>query len=251
MNTECNTDGIGHYPFVAESFHLDFSGHLLLSVLGNHLLNCSNRHSSDRGFGISLLNEHKYTWVLSRLSIDLSEMPCQNEPFIIDTWVDSIYRLFTDRNYVIRSPQDKVLGYAKSVWAIIDLESRKPIDLLSIDGGRIVEHICKKECPINKPQRIRLSDKKEVVSEFTAAYTDIDMNGHFNSIKYIEHVMNTFSLDFYREKRLKHFEIAYVSECYFGDTIVISREQIDATTYFIEIAKKGEKVLCRCSLLFE
>ena len=68
---------IGTYQFVAEPFHVDFNGRLTMGVLGNHLLNCAGFHASDRGFGIATLNEDNYTWVLSRLAIELDEMPYQ------------------------------------------------------------------------------------------------------------------------------------------------------------------------------
>ena len=53
---------IGTYKFVAEPFHVDFTGRLTMGVLGNHLLNCAGFHASDRGFGIATLNEDNYTW---------------------------------------------------------------------------------------------------------------------------------------------------------------------------------------------
>ena len=70
---------IGTYQFVAEPFHVDFNGRLTMGVLGNHLLNCAGFHASDRGFGIATLNEDNYTWVLSRLAVELDEMPYQYE----------------------------------------------------------------------------------------------------------------------------------------------------------------------------
>ena len=59
---------IGTYKFVAEPFHVDFTGRLTLGVLGNHLLNCAGFHATERGFGMATLNEDNYTWVLSRLA---------------------------------------------------------------------------------------------------------------------------------------------------------------------------------------
>lgn len=84
---------IGTYQFVAEPFHVDFNGRLTMGVLGNHLLNCAGFHASDRGFGIATLNEDNYTWVLSRLAIELDEMPYQYEKFSVQTWVENVYRL--------------------------------------------------------------------------------------------------------------------------------------------------------------
>ena len=80
---------VGTYKFVAEPFHCDFTGKLTMSVLGNHLLNCAGFHAADRGFGIATLNENHYTWVLSRLAIELEEMPCEYESFSIQTWYAS------------------------------------------------------------------------------------------------------------------------------------------------------------------
>ena len=71
---------------------------LTMGVLGNHLLNCAGFHAADRGFGIATLNENHYTWVLSRLAIELEDMPRAYESFSIQTWVENVYRLFTDRN---------------------------------------------------------------------------------------------------------------------------------------------------------
>ena len=131
---------VGTYKFVAEPFHCDFTGKLTMSVLGNHLLNCAGFHAADRGFGIATLNENHYTWVLSRLAIELEEMPCEYESFSIQTWVENVYRLFTDRNFAILDHEGNAVGYARSVWAMISMETRKPADLLTLHGGTSSGH---------------------------------------------------------------------------------------------------------------
>ena len=83
---------IGRYEFVAEPFHVDFTGRLTMGVLGNHLLNCAGFHAADRGFGIAVLNENHYTWVLSRLAVEMTEMPKAYEKFSIECGRQS-YRL--------------------------------------------------------------------------------------------------------------------------------------------------------------
>ena len=151
-----NSSKIGKYQFVAEPFHVDFTGRLTMGVLGNHLLNCAGFHASDRGFGIATLNEDNYTWVLSRLAIELDEMPYQYEDFTIWTWVENVYRLFTDRNFALLDKDGKKIGYARSVWAMINLNTRKPADLLALHGGSIVDYVCDEPCPIEKPSRINV-----------------------------------------------------------------------------------------------
>ena len=198
-----------------------------MSVLGNHLLNCAGFHAADRGFGIATLNENHYTWVLSRLAVELENMPCQYEGFSIQTWVENVYRLFTDRNFAILDKEGKAVGYARSVWAMISMETRKPADLLTLHGGSITDYVCDKECPISKPGRIKVTEKTPV-SEYQTKYSDIDINGHVNSIKYIEHILDLFPIEFFKEKRIKRFEMAYVAESYYGDILSFYREEVEA-----------------------
>ncbi len=153
MNEE---NRIGTYQFVAEPFHVDFNGRLTMGVLGNHLLNCAGFHANDRGFGIATLNEDNYTWVLSRLAIELDEMPYQYENFSVQTWVENVYRLFTDRNFAIIDKDGKKIGYARSVWAMINLNTRKPADLLTLHGGSIVTEtvVIRDEFPLEKAREV-------------------------------------------------------------------------------------------------
>ena len=209
---------VGTYKFVAEPFHCDFTGKLTMSVLGNHLLNCAGFHAADRGFGIATLNENHYTWVLSRLAIELEEMPREYESFSIQTWVENVYRLFTDRNFAILDHEGNAVGYARSVWAMISMETRKPADLLTLHGGSITDYVCDKDCPISKPGRIKVTEKTPLV-EYRTKYSDIDINGHVNSIKYIENILDLFPIEVFKEKRVKRFEMAYVAESYYNEVM--------------------------------
>ena len=240
---------VGTYRFVAEPFHCDFSGKLTMSVLGNHLLNCAGFHAADRGFGIATLNENHYTWVLSRLAVELENMPCQYEGFSIQTWVENVYRLFTDRNFAILDKEGKTVGYARSVWAMISMETRKPADLLTLHGGSIIDYVCDKKCPISKPGRIKVTEKAPV-SEYQTRYSDIDINGHLNSIKYIEHILDLFPIEFFKEKRIKRFEMAYVAESYYGDILSFYREEVEEKEYDIEVKKNGTDVVVRSKVIF-
>lgn len=240
---------VGTYRFVAEPFHVDFMERLTMGVLGNHLLNCAGFHAADRGFGIATLNENHYTWVLSRLAIELEDMPRAYESFSIQTWVENVYRLFTDRNFAILDKDGKAIGYARSIWAMISMETRKPADLLTLHGGSIVDYVCVKDCPIDKPGRIKVSHP-ELVGECQVKYSDIDLNGHVNSIKYIEHILDLFPMEMFREKRIRRFEMAYVAESYYGDTLSFYWEQTGENEYDVEVKKNGSEVVVRSKVIF-
>lgn len=241
METRSKTS---EYRFVAEPFHVDFTGHLTLGTLGNHLLNCAGFHATERGFGIASLNRDNYTWVLSRLAIELDELPLQYEAFSISTWVENVYRLFTDRNFAILDKQGNPIGYARSVWAMINLNTRKPADLLALHGGALAAYMCDAPCPIDKPSRIRLKNPR-YVGNHIVLYSDIDINGHVNSIRYIEHILDHFSLACFERNRISRFEIAYTAECYYGDRLTFYLEEVDDATTLIEVKRNhGDSVCC-------
>lgn len=240
---------IGKYEFVAEPFHVDFRGRLSLGILGNHLLNCASFHAKDRGFGIATLNEQHYTWVLSRLVIEMDSYPMDYKKFSIETWVENVYSLFTDRNYRIAGENGETMGYARSIWAMISMEDRKPINLLKINDGKIMDYISDYPCPIEKPSRIKVMETAPAMTH-RVIYSDLDINGHMNSIRYIEHVIDLFDIEYYRKYNIRRFEIAYVAESYFGDTLDFFTEETGDNSFNVEIRKNGNEVVCRCLVRF-
>ena len=200
-------DKIGVYQFMAEPFHCDFGGRLMMGHLGNHMLNAADFHSTDRGFGMRYLLRINRSWVLSRLAID--------------------------------------------IWAMIDTETRQPTDLFAIDNGAINNWIEKdKECPIDKGGRVKMGDEAQLVRTIDTNYSDIDINGHINSVKYIEHVLDLWDIDWYQQHAIKRFEIAYVAEAHQGDKLSFYKEQIAENEYCVRICKDDNVETCRSKVVF-
>ena len=247
---------VGSYEFTAEPFHCDFAHKLFMGHLGNHLLNAADYHSDERGYGMNYLNPLHKTWVLSRLAVEMEEMPKAYDRFFVDTWVDSAMRYFTNRNFAVRSRDGKVYGYGRSVWALIDTDSRQSTDLLAVHDGLINQYIdTDTPCPIAKPGRVKMSDRAEYVRTIDTYYNDVDVNGHVNSVKYIEHVLDLFSLDWYKTHRISRFEVAYVAESHGGDALSFYREEVGEDEFNIRIDKRtdqdGQSVeVCRCKIKF-
>ena len=242
---------IGKYEFMAEPFHCDFSGRMFLGHLGNQMLNAADFHSTDRGFGMKYLMTIKRSWVLSRLAIEMEEMPAQYERFTIETWVESAMKFFTSRNFCVSDGQGRVYGYGRSIWAMIDTESRQPTDILAIDNGAINNWIVKdKDCPIDKGGRVKMDNMAELVHSIDTYYNDVDINGHINSVKYIEHVLDLWDIDWYREHAIKRFEIAYVAEAHQGDKLSFYKEQIAENEYCVRICKDDNVETCRSKVTF-
>ena len=242
---------VGVYSFMAEPFHCDFTQRLFMGHLGNHMLNAADFHSTARGFGMQYLMTIQRSWVLSRLAIEMDEMPTMYTKFNVETWVESAMRYFTSRNFRVVGEDGKVYGYGRSIWAMIDTESRQPTDIFSIDNGAINNWIEKdKPCPIDKGGRVKMGDGAEYVRTIDMQYNDVDINGHINSVKYIEHVLDLWPLDWYREHSIRRFEIAYVAEAHQGDRLSFYRQETGDNEYCVRICKDGDVETCRSKVVF-
>jgi acyl-ACP thioesterase len=78
----------------------------------------------------------------------------------------------------------------------------------------------------------------------------VDINGHVNSVKYIEHVLDLWPMDWYREHAVKRFEIAYVAEAHAGDRLSFYREDGADGEYSIRIVRTDGTECCRSKVEF-
>jgi len=249
---------VGRYEFMAEPFHCDFSHRLFMGHLGNHLLNAADFHSDHRGFGMPYLNPLHKTWVLSRLAVEMEEMPPQYSRFSVETWVESAMRYFTNRNFRIADADDDthVYGYGRSVWAMIDTVTRQPQNIMEIRGGGIMDYVeTEKPCPMGGLSRVRIGGDARLVRTVETRYSDVDVNGHINSVKYIEHVLDLFDMRRYAEYAVRRIDVAYVAESHYGDRLSFYMEQPAENDFLVRVTKQrggdGEETeVCRCGVGF-
>ncbi len=256
---------IGCYEFTAEPFHCDFARRLFLGHLGNHLLNAADFHSHERGIGMGYLNTLNRTWVLSRLALEIDEMPAAYDRFTVETWVESAMRFFTSRCFRVVGKSGRIYSYGHSIWAMIDTISRQPVDILAVRDGIITQYIDKSHpLQMDKASRVRIDEAGEWICAIDTHYSDVDMNGHINSIKYIEHLLNLWNLDWHGRNSIQRLDIAYVAEAHQGDRLnfysfpVLKENcgQREDSEYKVRITKKadatpGEVEVCRCRIIFK
>ena len=239
---------IGTYTFAAESYLTDFKGRVTLPMIGNYLIHAASDHAASRGFGFTDMTEQHTAWVLSRLAIEMNEYPKAFEKVCVSTWVDEVGRLFTSRCFKLSDPTGtRVYGYARSIWAAIDLKTRRPT-LLDVEGlSRCSEPDY--PCPIDKPAKISPIEQQAEAVDYKVKYSDLDINGHFNSIKYIEHMLDLFELSFFEEKEIRRFEIAYLQEGRYGMDLSLYKQEVADDKYTMAICHE-DKAICRASVMW-
>lgn len=244
-----------NFQFTVEPFSEDVTGHLSWGVLGNQLLRVANLSASKHDFGFSNVAESHYAWVLSRLIIEVGDMPQTGADYSINTWVSRVYRQFTDRLFSLSNAAGEPFGYAHSIWALIDLETRQPADIEHMADSAIAKAAEPYTIPISSVSRVKVA-QTEPVRILKAAYGDLDINGHVNSIRYLQATLDTLYDCFaaalnYERHRVRRVEISYSKELYFGDNLFFYAQQEDELTYAAEIKTDQNVVATKVKVFFE
>ena len=225
---------------------VDFSKHLYLPKLFSLLLDASEKNATANGFGMEYLQQNNRSWVLSRFSIEVYSLPRLGEDIFIETWIEDANRMITSRNYAITSATGDVIGAASSVWAMIDLQSRKAVNI----DEYYMKFATKRPPLCQKPRRIGDLRSAEI-RKYSPLYSDIDTNVHVYSGKYIEWFMDLIPnpQKFFLQKKIKFVELNFVSESLFGDDLDLAVEKVTDDEFLFE-AKRLEILICRMKAVF-
>lgn len=240
---------VGKYEFTIDAYLTDFRGKATLPMIGGFMLQAATKHAEERGFGYSSMTSKQRVWVLSRMAIEVFEYPENDTVLVIKTWVASVNRLFTERYFSFEKENGKEIGFAKSLWASIDLKTRKPTNVLELEG--LSEYIVEKENPIEGMTKIPvLKDNFTVATDFVIKYSDVDINKHLNSMKYIERFVDVFDIDMFREKEIHRIEINYISEGRYGTKLDILKKEEHNDAYILEM-RNGDTNVCSARVIWK
>ena len=238
---------LGTYTYRVEPYQGNAQGEAPLSLLVQWILDAATRHAESWGIGYSTLIRRTQVWVLARLGLELDYFPVIGESFRIETWIESFNKHFSMRNFAFIQADGKPFGYARTIWSIIDLETRTSVDIESFEF--IARFVNDRPCPIEKLSRLGAVHASDPIC-LRVQTTDIDLNRHQNSVKYIDQMINLFPLERFDRERIGRFEINYSSEAQYGMVLELHREEIAEGVWGIEI--KNEKIgsMCRGKILF-
>lgn len=224
---------IGVYPFTIDAYLCDFRGKATLPMLGNFMLQVATKHAEERGFGFNSMEGQKRVWVLSRMAIEIFEYPKNDSSIKVYTWVSEVNKIFTERCFSFEDENGKMIGYTRSVWASIDKETRRPTNVMELTD--LPNYSTGEACPINGIKKIVPIKDIEPVTFFDVKYSDIDINKHLNSMKYIEHYVDLFEIELFKEKDIYRFEISYLNEAHYGSRLDVYKRKEEEGTYILEI----------------
>lgn len=184
----------------------------------------------------SMIKKHQ-TFVLSRMTLQINELPKLYETLEITTWPKKEIKLFYIRDFLFKK-QENIIMRASSVWAIIDLNTRK-----IIRQQASIHPLDEKKADVAltyMPPRIKMPEQTEKIGQVIATYSMTDPNGHINNIRYIEWVYDYLPREVIEFDNPYIIDINYINEVYYKDEISIEMGKQDDKTVFC--GKVNEKI---------
>ena len=220
-----------------------------LHLLVNNIIEVATEHANIWGVGYSTLVKEHQGWVLSRLVVEMQRFPAINETYTLTTWIEDYNRHFSQRNFRFADQQGNVIGYARTIWVVIDSITRESVDISKFSYMK--EVVSCNECPIDKPSKL-MPVAEGNANEYQFDYTDIDFNRHVNTLRYVQLITNQIPLERYDEQYINRFEIAFLKECTYGQIVDIASKEAQSNDVHLEIADvQSKKPHCRARLVLK
>lgn len=237
---------IAEFEYVVQPLDVDFNESVRLTQMIGYLLHTAGQNAEENGFGIQELHSKGNAWVASRLALEMYRYPKAKEGFVIETWIEDYGRVFSTRDFKIVDNNELLIGAGSSVWCMMDMETRKAVDLSSLDFSGFATGI---PSLIDKPLKVP-AVVGEPVSRHRIKYSDIDINRHANSMKYIEWMIDLFPLEFFQTREVRRIDINYLNEVYYGEKVDIYFFQNKGNGCIFEM-RRGSDPICRASMQFD
>ncbi|MDO4190579.1 MAG: thioesterase [Bacteroidales bacterium] len=228
------------FPFRTFQQDIDCMNRMSLPALVRAILNAACMAANDNRFGTIQLNEEGLTWVLSRINIEINSLPEPEHTFYITTWIEACNNLVSTRNFKLTDEKGMLLGQACSLWSIIDVKTRMPINLL--ERSELMEAVEGTATTCSRPRHIKMPEQVDTCQEHTVVYSDLDFNHHVNSTKYIEWMMNILPIAVIEKQWIKACTINYSAESYHGEKVVLTQKTEESNSKCS--VKRGDRVLC-------
>lgn len=235
----------GNFSFTVHPLQADFKGKFSVIRLCEIILESASQHAASLGFGFQEMQSAGTAWVLTRLAIQVEQYANVYDELYLETWVDSVKSSFSTRKFNVFK-KGEIIASATSVWMLIDVKSRRPAP---IDVELFKKHVdAGRECLIDLPKKVdEIRHDVEVVN-YKVAYSDIDLQGHVHSGKYIEWMLNLFLKEQFLKSELQRIDVNYLAECFFEDEVRIFKTAPNENKYIVDMEKADGKSVCRAWL---
>ncbi len=231
-----------------KSYQTNKYGKASISSLFNILLEAAWAHAQVMDWGYDSLKNNNLFWVLSRMYFQVEKYPAWQDQISLNTWSAGTDGMYAYREYVLENERGEVILRASSAWLILDMETHK-IFRLSDFRDTFPKLADSKAC--RNPKRIKPDVHPENLIYYPVLFSELDINQHFNSVKYVERVLDDFGIEFLDRFEPAELEVNYLKEGQAGDGVAVARTQLAQNEYLNCLVRESDGAdLCAMQIVW-
>lgn len=232
-----------------EPFDVDAMRRLRPQTLFAFLLNSAWNHAKGTNYGHDELSARNLKWVLIKVQMIIKRLPRWGERITIETWGKRRVKLYALRDFTVSSWDGEKLVSATSSWMVLHKTSGRPqrfdqkSDSLPWQPGR-------DEIETNFEKVEELKNGKEV-ARFRVLFSDIDVNRHVNSSKYLQWMIDSHACRYLEAVEPRSIELNFLSEALPDDEVTVLSEEEGGRELCSVRRMADGKELCRARFQWE
>ena len=209
------------------------NGYLKYTDLCNILQLTAAAHSEVGGISFSDMQEFNQAWVLSRMRVEITELPKWKDIVTVKTWINTLENSRSVRALELYVNGKKMVG-CETFWAVFNTKIRRPEALaLPFEHFELYPEQKATEKPFSK---INLNNEKESIFEKTVLLSDLDIVNHVNNVKYLEWCLDFVDVKLILNQKIESFEMNFLKELSLTDKVVIN-ENLNTDSAIFSITK--------------
>ncbi|MFB6317867.1 acyl-[acyl-carrier-protein] thioesterase [Saccharicrinis sp. FJH54] len=199
----------------------DFRCRLKASSLINYYIEAAWNHAEALNLGFSHLTPLGLAWVLTRLKFIIHSVPTWPGELQLETWPKGMDRIQYIRDAEIKDGNNTAVASITSTWMIIDAKSKRP--KVHLKDEELLYKLKDKHAVNETIPALSFSGEPESVTTYIVRYSDVDMNHHLTTLRYLEFMFDTYTEAFILKNQPKEITVNFMREVMFGSRLEMKR----------------------------
>ncbi|RZJ70212.1 acyl-ACP thioesterase domain-containing protein [Flavobacterium sp.] len=194
------------------------NGYLRITDLCNILQLTAGEHAEIGGISFSDMQAHDQAWVLSRMRVEILELPKWKDLVTVKTWIVSLENSRSVRALELYLGEKKIIG-CETFWAVFNTRSRRP-EALALEHEHF-EKFPDSFSTEDRTSKVDLGNLTSKLADHKVLLSDLDIVNHANNVKYLEWCLDYFDAGLLLKNKVKAIDMNFMKELVLGDDVEI------------------------------
>lgn len=192
-------------------------------------------HAELGGISHQDMQEFDQAWVMSRLRVEIDQLPKWKDTVTIKTWIVNLEKSRSVRALEMYLNGKKIAG-AEAFWVVMNTQKRRP-DIFALPHEHF-EKFPENRGTLEGVKKITFPETSPISHKRTVRFSDLDIVNHMNSAKYLEWCIDVMSPEKIMEQNIHTFDMNFTRELLWGNEAEILEFTSENGTFF-SVVKDG------------